>query len=107
MEDKGFTNLFDECAFRCVYLFHKEEEHTSSSWGNSKMYTSGSIVNSQRMLNEINENGAIVKIRIWVGSDTVKHLKEFRIISSEMQISLLILCWSYLSCVPMYLDNFF
>ena len=72
MTDRGF-NLFDECAARCVHLHPKEEEYTSSSWGDSKMYTSGSIANSQRMLTEINESGAIAKIRIWVESDTVKH----------------------------------
>ena len=44
------------------------------------------------MLIEINEiGGAIAKIRISVESDTVKHLKAFRIISSEKVISLLIL----------------
>ena len=72
MTDKGF-NLFDECAARCVHLSPQEEECTSPSWGGSKMYTSGSIANSQRMLTEINESGAIAKIRIWVESDTVKH----------------------------------
>ena len=66
-------NLLDECAARCVYLFTQEEEYTSSSWGDSKTYTSGSIANSQRMLTEINKSGIITKIRIWVGSDTVKH----------------------------------
>ena len=72
MADKGF-NLFDEGAARCVYLFPQEEECTSSFWGDSKMYTSDSIANSQRMLTEINESGAIDKIRIWVESNTVKH----------------------------------
>ena len=55
MTDKGF-NLFDECAARCVHLSPQEEECTSPSWGGSKMYTSGSIANSQRMLTEINES---------------------------------------------------
>ena len=61
--DKGF-NHFDECAARCVHLFPQEEECTSSSWGDSKMYTSSSIANSQRMQTEINESGTIAKIRI-------------------------------------------
>ena len=52
MTDKGF-NLFDECAARCVHLFPQEEECTSSSWGDSNMYTSSSIANSQRMQTEI------------------------------------------------------
>ena len=85
------TNLFDECAARCVHLSLQEEECTSSSWGDSKMYTSASIANSQRMLTEINENGTIAKISIWVESNTVKHLK-------RMQISL-ILSWRYFSCL--------
>ena len=63
MTDKGF-NLFDECAARCVHLFPQEEECTSSSWGDSKMYTSSSIANSQRMQAEINKSGTIAKIRI-------------------------------------------
>ena len=53
MADKGF-NRFDKCAARCVHLFPQEEE-CCSSWGDSKMYTSGSITNSQRMLTEINK----------------------------------------------------
>ena len=55
MRDKGI-NLFDECAARCAYLddvFPQEEEHTSASFGDSKMYTSDSIANSQGMLTEI------------------------------------------------------
>ena len=72
MTDKGF-NLFDTWAARCVHMFPQEEECTSSSWGDSKMYTSGSIANSQKMLTEINDSDAIVKKRIWVESDTVKH----------------------------------
>ena len=42
MIDKGF-NLFDKCADRCIHLFPEEEECTSSSWGDSKMYTSGNV----------------------------------------------------------------
>ena len=41
------------------------------------------------MLTEINESGAIAKIRIPMESDTVKHLKTFIMISGEMPISLL------------------
>ena len=89
--DEGF-NLFDECAARCVHLFPQEEECTSSSWGNSKMYTSSSMANSQRMLTEINKSDVITQIRIWVEFDTVKTI---RIISSEMKISLLILRWCF------------
>ena len=76
MTEKGF-NIFDECAAICVHLFPQEEECeeecTSSSWGDSEMYTSSSIANSQSMLTEINECRVIIKIRILVESDTVKH----------------------------------
>ena len=72
MTDKR-VNLFDECIARCVHLFPEEEECTSSSRGERKIYTSGSIENSQRMLTEINESGVITKISISVESDTGKH----------------------------------
>ena len=63
MSDKGF-NLFHECAARCVHLLPQEEECTSSSRGDSKMYTSGSMENSQRMLAETCKSCVITKIRI-------------------------------------------
>ena len=63
MIDKGL-NLFDECAARCVHA--APQECTSSSWGDSKMYTSDSIANSQRMLTGFTESGAVAKIRIRV-----------------------------------------
>ena len=72
MTDKSF-NRFDECAARCVHLFPQEEECTSSSWGDSKMYTSGSIANLQKMLTEITKSGALAKIRILVEIVTVKY----------------------------------
>ena len=97
MTGKGL-NVFDEYASRCVHLSTQVDECTSSFWGDSKMYTFGSIASSQRMPTEINESGAIAKIRISVESDTVKRLKAFRIISSEMAISLLILNrWCFIS----------
>ena len=55
------------------------------------MYTSGSIASSQRVLTEINESGAIGKVRISMENDTVKHLKAFRIISKERPVLILIL----------------
>ena len=63
MTDEEF-NIFDECAARCVPLFLQEEECTYCSWGDSKMYTSSRIANSQRMQTEINESDTIAKIRI-------------------------------------------
>ena len=89
---KGF-NVLNEYASRCVRLSPQEEGCTSSSWGDCKMCTSGSIASSKRLPTEVNESGAIAKIRISVENDAVKHLKVFRLISSEMPISLLILSW--------------
>ena len=63
MTDKGF-NILDECAARCEHLFPQEEECTSSSWEDSKMYTSSIIANSQKMQTEINESGTLAKVRI-------------------------------------------
>ena len=80
-----------------VCLFPQEEECASSSWGDSKMYTCSSIANSHRMQTEINESGTIAKIRIYVENDS-QTLKSFRIISSEMKISLLVLSWWCFSC---------
>ena len=36
------------------------------SWGDRKMYKSGSIANSQKMPTEINKTGAIAKVRTFV-----------------------------------------
>ena len=62
MTDKAF-NRFDECASRYVHLSPQEEEWISSSWEDSKLYTSGSITTgSQRMQTEIKESDAIAKV---------------------------------------------
>ena len=50
-----------------------------------------SIASSQRMLTEIKESGTIAKMWISVESDTVRHLKSLRIISSETPTLLLTL----------------
>ena len=63
MKDKGF-NFFDQCDARCVHLIPLEEEYTSSSWGDGKMYTYSSMANLQRMQTEINESGTLAKVRI-------------------------------------------
>ena len=52
MAGKWFT-VFDECAPRYVYLSPQEEQCASSSWGDSKIYTFGSIASLQRMPTEI------------------------------------------------------
>ena len=57
------------------------------------MYTSGSKANSQRILTVINESDTKAKIGISGESDTIKHLKAFRIIYGKMSISLLALSW--------------
>ena len=59
-------NLFDGCAIECVHLCLQEEECTSSFWGNSKIYTPGTIAKSQADMapTKRNKNGAAVKVRI-------------------------------------------
>ena len=51
-----------------IYLCPQEEECNSSSWRHSKIYTPGTIADSQtdRAPTEINKNGAVVKVRILV-----------------------------------------
>ena len=67
MTDKGL-NLFDDCAAECVHLCPQEEQRTSSSWGHNKMYTPGTMANSQtdRTPTKINKNGAVAKVRLLV-----------------------------------------
>ena len=64
--DEGL-NLFDDCGAECVYLCPQKEECTSS-WGHSRIYTPGTVANSQtdRAPTEINKNGAAVKVRTLV-----------------------------------------
>ena len=45
MADKGLY-LFEEYAAECVYLCPHEKKYISSSRGDSKMYTPGTIANS-------------------------------------------------------------
>ena len=73
MTDKGL-NLFNDCAAECIYLCRLEEECTSSSWGHSKIYTPGTIANSQKdgAPIAINKNGAVVKVRILVEIGTLQ-----------------------------------
>ena len=63
--DKGL-NFFDDSAAECVYLCPQEEECTSSSWGHSKIYTLGTMENSQtdRAPTKIDKNGAAAKVKV-------------------------------------------
>ena len=63
----GLT-FFGECAAECVHLCSQEEECTSSSLGDSKMYFPGTIAISQTdsMSTKINKNGTVAKVRILV-----------------------------------------
>ena len=67
MSGKGL-NVIDDCAGKWVYLRSQEAEWTSSSWGDSKIYTPGTIGNlkKDRASTKINKNGAVVKVRILV-----------------------------------------
>ena len=98
MADKGL-NLSDDFAAECVHLCPQEEGCTSSSWGHSKMYTPGTIANSDtdRTPIKINKNGAqcCCQSKNFSGiRDTIRHLKTFRVISNEMPV-LLILCYQF------------
>ena len=108
MTDKGL-NLFDDCAAECVYLCPQEEDCTSSSLGHNKIYTLSIIKNSQT-------DRASTEIKKWCccqgknfsrTRDTMRHLKTFRVISNEMAVLLLILCWCYFSCLKMYSEKYF
>ena len=49
-------------------------------------------------------------VNIWsatVTRDTIKHLKTFKVISNEMAVLLLILCWCYFSCLKMNSEKSF
>ena len=61
------------------------------------------------MPTKINKNGAVVKVyKNFSGTkDALRHLKTFRVISTEMSLWLLILSWCYFSCLKMYSDKFF
>ena len=63
--------------------------------GHSKKYTPGTIANSQtqRVPTKINNIGAVSKVyKNFNGTrGTIRHLKIFRVISKEMQVSLFIL----------------
>ena len=49
MTDKEF-NVFDEYASRYVQMSPQEEECNSSSWGDNKMSTFGSIASLQTII---------------------------------------------------------
>ena len=71
------------------------------------MYTPGTIANSQGMRTKI-KKWYYCQIKNFSGtSDTISHLKTFRIISNKMPVLLLILYWWYFSFLQMYLDKSF
>ena len=75
----------------CTSVLSVRRVHLSS-WGSSKICTSGSIRNSQRKLtNRQNKD--------WVESNTGKRLKISGIIYRKMQISPVIISWLYFSCL--------
>ena len=77
-----------------VQLNVLEEECTFSSWGHNKMYTPGTIANSQteRVPTKINKNGVVKVYKKSSGTrDAFRHLKTFRVIYKEMSLLLLIL----------------
>ena len=105
--DKGL-NLFDDCAAKCVYLCPQEEKCSSSSWGHSEIYTPGTIANSDRQCANWNkQKWCFCQSKNFSRTrDTIRHLKIFRVISNEMPVLHLILCWCYFSCLKMYSEEF-
>ena len=105
MTDKGF-NLFDECAARCIHLLPPEEECTSSSWRESKMWhlavISGiKIWQHAKFTEDDNWNKwkwSQSQNKDLGGKWYCQTLKELRIISSKMKNRLVILscCFSCL-----------
>ena len=82
---------------RIVHLFFLRD---------SKMYTPGTIANSQRTSTKI-KNGAITKVRILVEQVVLlRYVNTIRVIANEMPVLLLNLRWWYFSCLQMYSDNF-
>ena len=69
------------------------------------MYTPGTIANSETdtASTKINKNGAAAKVRILVELG----IKTFRVISNEIPVLFLVLCWYYFSCLKMYPEKFF
>ena len=105
--DKGL-NLFDECTAECVYLYPQEEQCTSSFWGDSKKCTPSKFTDRQRTPTKIFKKWCCCQIKNLSGTrDTIRYLKTFRVISNEMLVLLLILCWCYFSCLQMYSEKFF
>ena len=77
--DKG-SNIFDECPAECVHLYPQEEECTTSSWGDSKIYLPGTIANSQRCW----QKWCCSQSKNFSGTRyTIRHLKTSRVISVE------------------------
>ena len=73
----------------------KKKSVPSLPGGHSKMYTPGTIANSQtqRVPTKINKNGAVAEVykNFSRSRDTIRHLKTFRVISNEMPVLRLIL----------------
>ena len=65
MADKGL-NFSSKCAAECANMCPQEEECTCCSCGSNKMYTHGTIKNSQRTPSKINKDGTIAKVRVLV-----------------------------------------
>ena len=105
MADKNLT-FFNECAAEYVHLCPQEKKCISSSWGDSKVYTPGTIASSQRTEAKINKDVATAKSKSFSGtSDTIRYLKTFRIIFNP--VLLLILRWWYFGCLQIYSKTFF
>ena len=83
---------------RIVHLFFLRD---------SKMYTPGTIANSQRTSTKINKKWCYYQSKNFSGtSGTTRYVNTIRVIANEMPVLLLNLRWWYFSCLQMYSDNF-
>ena len=91
MINKGL-NVFDDCAAECVHLCPQEQEFTSSFWVHSKIYTLGTIPNSQRGRAPVKMNkkgkACCQSKHFSRTEDTIRHLKTFRVNSNGMPVLL-------------------
>ena len=85
---------------RRVYLFFLVAQQNMHSWHHGKIKDrQGTNWNRQKWCCCQSKN--FIRTR-----DAIRHLQTFRVISNEMPVLVLILCWCYFSCLKKYSDKF-
>ena len=85
---------------RRVYLFFLEAQYNMHSWDHDKL-TDRQCTKWNRQKWWSRQSNSFIRTR-----DTIRQLQTFRVISNEMPVLLLILCWCYFSCLKMYSEKF-